>query len=100
MHWIASLICEPEYKVKEFARAIPGISSLGYGLSAMWSLFPNGNCKDIEHIIRTMSINTSKVAGIKTEIEVGGDATFVLWNPNKERRKYIYEDSPYRNKIL
>ena len=86
---------KPEYKVKEFSRAMPGISCLGYGLSALWSLVCDEGDQYIEHIIKTMSINTAKVAKIDCNLVVGGFATFVLWNPNEDRKSVVYPDSPY-----
>lgn len=86
---------KPEYKIKEFARAIPGINSLGYGLSAMWTLSPEKNDKTIENIIKIMSINTSKVAKVESKIFPGGDASFILWNPQTEKKRSGYGYSPY-----
>ena len=91
---------KPEYKIKEFSRAVPGICSLGYGLSALWTKLFNQNDQILEQVIKTMSINPAKIAKLETEIYVGGKATFVLWSPGEERKSFFYDNSPYNKKNL
>ncbi|OMJ78052.1 hypothetical protein SteCoe_22205 [Stentor coeruleus] len=102
IHCIGShhTLVRPEFKVKEFARAVPGICNLGYGICAIWTLLPNKDDNDIQHLVMTMCVNPARIAKIDWEIKVGNPATFVLWNPFVERKACIYQQSPYKDRKL
>jgi dihydroorotase-like cyclic amidohydrolase len=98
IHCIAShhTFVKPEFKIKEFARAVPGIISLGYALSAAWTACLEKNEKNVMLLVQTLAVNPGKVAGIDVEICVGARANFVIWDPWRKRKSFVYEDSPYR----
>jgi hypothetical protein len=102
IHCICShhLYIKPEYKVKEFLRAMPGICSLGYGLSAIWSMFSDGSDQNITKILNSMCNNPSNITEMDSNIYIGGQGTFVIWNPSQQRKSFVYEDSPYRRENL
>ena len=61
-----------------------GISTLGLGLSIMWTEGKK-RCIDIATISRWMSENTAKHASMessKGKLEVGYDADLIFWDPD------------------
>lgn len=98
IHCIAShhTFVKPEFKIKEFARAVPGITSLGYALSAVWTGLSDKDDKAVQLLVQTFAVNPGKVAGVDVELQPGAKANFVIWDPSSKRKSFVYEDSPYR----
>ncbi|KAG8946037.1 hypothetical protein FRC04_012156 [Tulasnella sp. 424] len=72
----------------DFMKAWGGVSTLGLGLSLLWTEATN-NRKDVSigDIIEWTSAKTAKHAsleGVKGAIEVGYDGDFVIWDPEAE----------------
>ncbi|KAG8918778.1 hypothetical protein FRC01_001656 [Tulasnella sp. 417] len=72
----------------DFMKAWGGISTLGLGLSLLWTEATN-NRKEVSigDIIEWTSVKTAKHAsleGVKGSIEVGYDGDFIIWDPEAE----------------
>ncbi|KAG8918934.1 hypothetical protein FRC01_001576 [Tulasnella sp. 417] len=72
----------------DFMKAWGGISTLGLGLSLLWTEATN-NRKEVSigDIIDWTSVKTAKHAsleGVKGSIEVGYDGDFIIWDPEAE----------------
>ena len=68
-----------------------GISTLGLGLSLLWTE-ANKRGVSIAQIVRWTSQNTAKHAGLngsKGQLEVGYDADFVVWDPDAEHKVWL-----------
>lgn len=72
----------------DFMKAWGGISTLGLGLSLLWTEATNNrNDVSIGDIIEWTSVKTAKHAsleGVKGSIGVGYDGDFVVWDPEAE----------------
>ncbi|TFK21957.1 allantoinase [Coprinopsis marcescibilis] len=85
-----------------------GISTLGLGLSLLWTEGRKRNCS-IAQVVDWMARKTAVHAGLaetKGELAVGFDGDFVLWDPevsftvSKELLQYKNKISPYEGKCL
>ncbi|KAG1766965.1 hypothetical protein EDD22DRAFT_333113 [Suillus occidentalis] len=84
----------------DFMEAWGGVSSLGLGLSLLWT---EGRKRGISlgQIIRWMSIKTAELAGLsgtKGQLKVGHDGDLVIWDPEAEfkvSREHLY----FKNKL-
>lgn len=72
----------------DYMKAWGGISTLGLGLSLLWTEAQKNESKvGIGRIVEWTSVNTAKHAsldGVKGAIKVGYDADFVIWDQNAE----------------
>jgi allantoinase len=68
-----------------------GISTLGLGLSLLWTE-ANNRGVSIAQIVRWTSQNTAKHAGLDTskgQLRVGYDADFIVWDPDAEHKVWL-----------
>ncbi|KAG2126288.1 hypothetical protein DEU56DRAFT_822638 [Suillus clintonianus] len=84
----------------DFMEAWGGVSSLGLGLSLLWT---EGRKRGIPlgQIIRWMSIKTAELAGLsgtKGQLKMGHDGDLVIWDPEPEfkvSKEHLY----FKNKL-
>lgn len=84
----------------DFMEAWGGVSSLGLGLSLLWT---EGRKRGISlgQIIRWMSVKTAELAGLsgtKGQLKVGHDGDLVIWDPEAEfkvSKEHLY----FKNKL-
>ncbi|EAU91207.2 allantoinase [Coprinopsis cinerea okayama7 len=85
-----------------------GISTLGLGLSLLWTEGKTRGCS-LGQVVDWMSLRTAKHVGLektKGKLAVGFDGDFVLWDPNasftvtRDFLQYKNKISPYEGKEL
>lgn len=89
-------------KIKEgdFMKAFAGISTLGLGLSVLWTECSKRGI-GIEKIMDWVSANTARQAGLenrKGQLKVGHDADIIIWDPTAEF-KVTKETLHFKNKL-
>lgn len=103
--------CPPELKQPgsgDFLKAWGGISSLQFGLSAVWTEARNRGHSVVE-IVRWMCSNPAGLVGLekkKGSISVGNDADLVVWDPDgsivvdRGVNLHKHKTTPYEGKKL
>jgi allantoinase len=100
--------CKNGEKMGDFFQAWGGISSVGLGLSILWTE-GEGRGIDLEDVVKWCCIRTAKQVGLsgkKGDISVGGDADVIVFDPpaefvvTTETLKFKNKVSPYENKTL
>ena len=95
-------------KIGDFFKAWGGISSLQFGLAAMWTELRRRNYS-LTHLVRWMCSGPARLAGLESHkgaIATGYDADIVIWNPEQRFRvqpKMIHHRhklTPYANGVF
>ena len=96
------------FKTGDFLKAWGGISSLQFGLPAMWTKLCERNYS-LEQLAHWMCSGPARLAGLETRkgsIAPGYDADMVIWNPEKRfvvRPRMLYQRhkiTPYLDESL